>query len=668
MKSRNFHRILVANRGEIASRIIRSIQGLQMKSVAIYALNDRELPYVSEADESFSLGSGSLAQTYLNIELILKIARESGADAIHPGYGFLAENADFARACKESGISFIGPTAEQIDQMGNKARARDMASKIGIPILEGQSGELSALLKNQQELPYPLLIKPAAGGGGKGMRIINSPDEMEQEAGEASREAFNYFGSGELYVERFLEETRHVEVQVLADEHGNRVHLYERECSLQRRYQKIIEEAPSSHISEHTRKLLFSAALKLIAAINYTNAGTVEFLVDGNQDFYFMEMNTRIQVEHPVTELITGVDLVKEQIRIAQGLPLSFSQEEIRMDGHGLEVRLYAEDPEQKFLPSSGTLDTFDLPANKDLRIDNAYKTGNQVVSSYDPLLGKLIVRGNNREQARTRMISALKEIHIAGLHSNRDFLLALLKSRHFRENRIHTRLLDAESLTLISSLKKQKDGKDREILAAVAAFIALNSIHEVKKRDRLSPWHVLGHWRLLPSLTLSLGQDSYQVNYKQLRETGEMLFLIADREIQIRLVKQDKRNYHMLVNGQSLKLWAFTRQSEIYLDLDGVNIAFRRLDVLDRRYIRSDNFPKSTGKGELSAPLNGRIVDIPVKEGDRVAEGLPLVVVESMKMENKLLAENEVIVKQIKVIPGQLVQTNQILLTLAPL
>jgi acetyl/propionyl-CoA carboxylase alpha subunit len=456
----------------------------------------------------------------------------------------------------------------------------------------------------------------------------------------------------------------------MADQQGNIVHLFERECSLQRRYQKIIEEAPSGHISVQTRKRLTEAAIKLAREIGYTSAGTVEFLLDKNQNFYFMEMNTRIQVEHPATELITGLDLVKEQISVAQGKALSFTQDEVTMKGHAIEARLYAEDPVHDFLPSSGILGSMDLPSGKKLRIDNGFYAGNQVTASYDPLLAKVLARGKNREDARKNLIRALKETRITGLQTNREFLLALLKSGHFQDNKIHTRLLDSETRHLISSLEKQKAETDRKMLVAVAAFISLSTGKDKlpEASNRHSPWHQTGHWRMIPEITLKAGEDSYDVRYKRLKADAGMQFLIGDREFRVRLKQRNKRLLHVLVNGQGKKLWAFTDHSEIHLDLEGMQFTFRRPDILDRRYIRSDELQKSSGNGEISAPLNGKIVEIPVKEGDRVAEGTPLVIIESMKMENKLLAENEAIVKEIKVDSGQQVQKNQILLTLDPL
>ncbi len=667
MNKLEFHRILVANRGEIALRITKAIRELDKLAIVIHSEDDKELPFVTEADEAYSLGSGDLSQTYLNIENIITIAREAHADAIHPGYGFLAENAEFALACEDQGIHFIGPSAEVISLMGNKSNAREKAIELGIPVLEGVTGNLDNLVNNRLQLPYPLLIKPAAGGGGKGMRIVENADMFEEEARAASREALNYFGSGDLYVEQFLEGSRHIEIQVLADHHGNSVHLFERECSLQRRYQKIIEEAPSGFISEYTREKITSMALTLINGIGYTNAGTVEFLMDHKQDFYFLEMNTRIQVEHPVTEMVTGVDLVREQITIAQGFPLSFHQAQVAIEGHAIEARLYAENPGNDFLPSTGRLDGFDLPLSNGVRIDSGYRTGNLVEPWYDPMLAKVIVKGKNREDARKQMIKALKEVRITGLSSNRDFLVGLLRSDYFKENRIHTSLLDQSIDDILHTLRQQRESYELEPLLAAATFIALYNVEESIVATG-SPWHQIGHWRILPEIILKSDDKIHQIKYRLQKGNERMWLRINDRESQVSLERRNGHHYWIRVDKQIIKVWGITDRSEILLDLDGHLFKFRRMDILDRRYIQQEKKQKSREPGKITAPLNGRVVQINVKVGDNVKEGEALLVIESMKMENKIMSDHRAVVEQIVVSIGQQVQTNQILLTLASL
>jgi 3-methylcrotonyl-CoA carboxylase alpha subunit len=677
MKRTEFQRILVANRAEIASRVIRAIHGLEKVALVVYADPDRDLPCVTEADEAYSLGSGDLSETYLDMEKILRIARETRADAIHPGYGFLSENAEFAQACEESGIHFIGPSARVISLMGNKSRARETASELGIPVLEGERGELDALLEKASTLPFPLLVKPAAGGGGKGMRIVHSAVSFEQEAREAYREALSYFGTGELYVERFLKGARHIEVQVLADQQGNGVHLFERECSLQRRYQKIIEEAPSASLTEGTRSRITAAALALVRGIGYTSAGTVEFLLDENQDFYFMEMNTRIQVEHPVTELITGTDLVREQIAIAQGDPLSFNQDGVSMRGHALEARIYAEDPLKDFLPSAGTLLSFELPGGNGteegiwpagpgvVRADGGYRAGNRVQPWYDPMLAKIIVAGEDREDARRKMISALKETHISGLATNRDFLVGLLGSDAFRDNRIHTGFLDTGMKPLLASMEKLRSRYEPDVLLAAAAFISLYPEEETAG-GFVSPWQLIGHWRILPGISLQWDQDVYPMTCRSGNGPGHLRLRMPGREVEVRMERRNGNHYGLRVNGRLIHIWGHTDRSEVHLDMDGQRFSFRRTDIPDRRYISPEKKKNSRTNGEISAPLNGKVVRIHVKEGDRVAEGEAMIVIESMKMENKILSDHEAVVQRITVSAGQQVQTNQILLTLA--
>ncbi len=664
MKQTSFHKILVANRGEIALRLIRAIRELDKLAVVIHSDFDKELPFVTEADEAYSLGSGDLSQTYLNIAKILEIASIAQVDAIHPGYGFLAENAEFAQACQKANIQFIGPSPEVISLMGHKSRARTKAIELGIPVLEGVVEDLETLVSEIPNLTYPLLIKPAAGGGGKGMRIVHSPDLFEQEAREAIREAINYFGSGDLYVEKFLEDPRHIEVQVIADHHGNMVHLFERECSLQRRYQKIIEEAPSGFISAETRKRITAMALQLAKGIGYTNAGTVEFLMDSNQDFYFLEMNTRIQVEHPVTEFITGIDLVKEQITIAEGHPLSFKQEDLTINGHSIEARIYAENPNNDFLPSTGRIVTFEWPDHDEVRIDSGFRKGNLVEPYYDPLLAKVIVQGKNREDARIQLIRTLKELRITGLISNRDFLIGLLRSDGFKDNQIHTGYVQQHFEPLMAQIQLSRNNHDMETLLVAAAMISLQTRPESQHGE--SPWHHIGHWRLLPELILLSDHEQFRIAYELHKGRERMTLHLDTKTFQAALERREGNSYWIRINNQILKLWGVTDRSEILLDTDGHQFRLRRMDILDRRYISSGEKGKQKGSNEIVAPLNGRIVQINVKEGDQVTEGDPILVIESMKMENKILAVHQASVEQIEVSVGEQVQTNQLLITLA--
>lgn len=664
MKHANFHKILVANRGEIALRIIRAIRRLDKLAVVVHSDFDRTLPFVTEADEAYSLGTGTLSDTYLNTGKILEVARIARVEAIHPGYGFLSENAAFAEACRKEGIAFIGPDPEVIALMGHKSNAREKAKALGLPVLEGFTGELEELIAAKDQLPYPLLVKPAGGGGGKGMRTVTGPDRLEAEAREASREALSYFGSGELYVERFLEAPRHIEVQVIADLHGNAVHLYERECSLQRRYQKIIEEAPSGFISGETRERITREALRLVRGIGYTNAGTIEFLMDAGQQFYFLEMNTRIQVEHPVTEMITGIDLVREQIRIAEGHHLSFGQDDLGIRGHAIEARLYAEDPGRQFMPSTGRIDTFEIPELPEARTDSGFTRGNLVEPYYDPMLAKVIASGGDRELARKNLIATLKEVRITGLKTNRDFLIGLLRSTAFEENEVHTRWVDQQLDPLLESMKREREEMGMELLLSAATMIALQPAQE-QKSPRTGPWNTIGHWRHLPDITLMTDRDTHRIPYELLKGRTRMRLHFPGRDLTVSLERKQENHYWIRIGSQVLKIWGITDRSEVLLDLDGHLIRFRRMDILDRRFIDSAGKRNGEEKNDITAPLNGRIVQINVKEGDTVEEGEALVVIESMKMENKILASRAARIKNIGIAVGEQVLANQLMITL---
>jgi 3-methylcrotonyl-CoA carboxylase alpha subunit len=664
MKKNNFNRILVANRGEIALRIIRAIKALGKSAIVVHSFSDRELPFVREADEAFSLGSAGLAETYLDQSKILRIAREAGADAIHPGYGFLAENADFARRCEEEKMTFIGPTHQVISIMGDKSRARMKALEIGLPLLNGFTGEPGELIDNAPNFPYPVLIKPSAGGGGKGMRIVQQAEQFAEAAMEVSREAENYFGSGDFYVEQYLVNPRHIEVQVMADLHGNAVHLFERECSIQRRYQKIIEEAPSISLSPQTRKLVCESALKLVKGVGYTNAGTVEFLMDDSGAFYFLEMNTRIQVEHPVSEMITGVDLVKEQIFIAEGDPLSFSQENLQISGHAMEARIYAENPEQNFLPSTGTIGTFQHSDMPGIRIDSGYQAGNRMESFYDPIIAKVIAHGKDREDARCKLVDSLLNLHITGLITNRDYLVSLLQEPFFAQNQLHTSIVEQESESIMETYQQSRDKISPEILVAAGAFLSLQA-GPGKFTSPLSPWEAIGHWRLLPEIYLFYQDKRYRVKYKTDKKKKSMKLLFGEREYEVSLEAREGEQFRIRIGAYLLQLWATTKLSEIHLDVDGHMHTLRRLDLPDERYINQSHKESIPISGQVLAPLNGRIIKMNLQEGDEVEKGQALLVIESMKMENLILAPHRSLIKKSHVSAGDQVYNNQLLITL---
>lgn len=418
-------KVLIANRGEIAVRIIRACREMGIETVAVYSEADKDALHTQLADEAVCIGPAPSAQSYLNMEQIISATLVSGADAIHPGFGFLSENARFAALCEQCNITFIGPSSEVIERMGNKAQARNTMIAAGVPVIPGSKEsiwEASVGKEIAKEIGYPVMIKAALGGGGKGMRVAETPEEFEKSFQTAQKEAEAAFGDGTMYIEHFVQRPRHIEFQIFADRHGNVIHLGERDCSVQRNHQKLIEESPSVAISEELRKKMGEAAVQAAKAANYENAGTVEFLLEKNQNFYFMEMNTRIQVEHPVTEWVTGMDLIKEQIRVASGLPLSVSQEEIQFGGHAIECRINAENPEKNFRPSPGKITGMYLPGGEGVRIDTAIYSGYQVPAYYDSMLAKLIVYGKNREEAIAKMCSALGEVVIEGIDTNVDY------------------------------------------------------------------------------------------------------------------------------------------------------------------------------------------------------------------------------------------------------
>jgi acetyl-CoA carboxylase biotin carboxylase subunit len=470
-----FKKILVANRGEIAVRVIRACREMGITSVAVYSDVDRAALHVRKADEAYAIGPAAAAESYLNIGKILDVAKRAKADAIHPGYGFLSENSRFAHACAEAGIKFIGPTAAAMDMMGSKTRARQHMEKAGIPFVPGTSRGLESAEEAQrgaEKIGYPVMLKAAAGGGGKGMRLVHSPEELPSALEGARSEAQRAFGDAEVYIEKAIINPRHIEMQVLADEHGNTVYLGERECSIQRRHQKVLEEAPSPIVDAAMRRRMGEVAVRVAKAASYTNAGTIEFLVDEQKNFYFLEMNTRLQVEHPVTELTTGLDLVHLQIRIAAGEALPFRQEDVTIRGHAIECRIYAEDPDNNFFPSPGRISLLLAPSGPGIRRDSGMYEGWTVPIDYDPLLAKLIGYGSDREQATSRLIRALNEYFVGGIKTNISLFRRILNDADFRAGKLNTGYLDR--LLQQSPAPNRPEGDGKKIAAIAAGLFAI--------------------------------------------------------------------------------------------------------------------------------------------------------------------------------------------------
>jgi acetyl-CoA carboxylase, biotin carboxylase subunit len=475
-----FKKILIANRGEIAVRVIRACHEMGIAAVAVYSEVDRASLHVRKADESYPIGPAAARESYLNIHKILDVAERSGADAVHPGYGFLSENAKFARACADAGVKFIGPTAAAMDAMGSKTRARQAMERAGVPFVPGTSRGLESYEQAEEvaaRIGYPLMLKAAAGGGGKGMRLVQAPAELKSALEAARSEAERSFGDNEVYIEKAIVNPRHIEMQVLADEHGNTVYLGERECSLQRRHQKVVEEAPSPIVDPDMRRRMGEVAVRVAQAAGYTNAGTVEFLVDQHKNFYFLEMNTRLQVEHPVTELITGLDLVHLQIRIASGERLPFSQEEVKLRGHAIECRIYAEDPDNNYFPSPGKITLLLLPSGPGIRRDSGMYEGWTVPMDYDPLLAKLIGYGTDRDQAIGRLTRALNEYFVGGIKTNISLFRRILSDPEFRAAKIDTGFLDRLLKEKPHSGDVQPDVETTKVaVIAAGMFAALGS------------------------------------------------------------------------------------------------------------------------------------------------------------------------------------------------
>ena len=441
-------KVLIANRGEIAVRIIRACREMGIRTVAIYSEADKDALHVRLADQAICIGPAPSSKSYLNIKAILEAACLTGADSIHPGFGFLSENANFAKICEEMGIKFIGPNYKLIELLGNKSKAKETMKKAGVPVVPGSEG----LIKSKKEaveiaekIKYPVILKASAGGGGKGIRIARNKEELEKAYSLVKQEAKISFNDDSIYIEKFVENPRHVEIQVLADEHGNGIHLGERDCSVQRRNQKIIEETPASIVNDETRKKMGEVAVKAVKEIGYTNAGTIEFLVDKNKDFYFMEMNTRVQVEHPVTEMVTGIDIIKEQIKIASGEKLAIKQKDVKVNGHSMEARINAENPDKNFMPCPGTITGLHIPGGNGVRVDTAIYSGYTIPPTYDSMIAKVIVHGKTREESIAKLKSAVAELVVDGITTNADFILKILDNENFKKNNYDTSFIEKE-------------------------------------------------------------------------------------------------------------------------------------------------------------------------------------------------------------------------------
>ena len=660
------NKLLIANRGEIACRVIKTANAQGIKTVAVYSDADKNALHVQMADEAVYLGPSPSKKSYLRGELIIEKAKELGVDAIHPGYGFLSENAEFANLCAKNNIIFVGPPASAIEAMGSKSAAKHIMEKAGVPLVPGYHGDdqSEAVLKGAaDEMGYPVLLKAAAGGGGKGMRQVWSEKEFSQALNAAKRESMASFGDDHMLVEKYLTRPRHVEIQVFCDTHGNGVYLFERDCSVQRRHQKIIEEAPAPNMSQSVREKMGEAAILAAKAINYVGAGTVEFLLDEDDSFYFMEMNTRLQVEHPVTEMITREDLVHWQLTIAEGKPLPKEQNELTLTGHAFEARIYAEDPNNEFLPSTGTLRLLRTPKENDVvRVDTGVVEGDEVSVFYDPMIAKLVVWGENREIALKRLISALGDYYIDGVSTNIDFLKRVATHPAFVAAELTTTFVEKHHDSLFSATSEDAASDDTQVNIPVMALLSLLN-RKVSRSDKTpSVWSTVGAWRANANhteiLTLLCNQEEVHVGVKHQRHGTEDAWelSVGDNSYNVKGKLVDSA-LHATINGY--------KSTFTYSDNDGVFTLFNK-DThakfsLISASLGDDN--DDNGDANFSAPMNGTIVAHLVEKGVLVKKGEPILVMEAMKMEHSIIAPHDGAVEEFFFNPGELVDGGATLL-----
>ncbi|UAW96868.1 acetyl/propionyl/methylcrotonyl-CoA carboxylase subunit alpha [Halopseudomonas nanhaiensis] len=644
MSNQPIDTILIANRGEIACRVMRTARALGLKSVAVHSAIDRQARHVREADLAIDLGGAKPADSYLVIDRIIGAATLSGAQAIHPGYGFLSENADFARAVEQAGLIFIGPPASAIDAMGSKAGAKALMESAGVPLVPGYHGaeqDVDTFRAAAERIGYPVLLKATAGGGGKGMKVVAREAELADALQSAQREAQSAFGDSRMLVEKYVLAPRHVEIQVFADQHGHCLYLNERDCSIQRRHQKVVEEAPAPGLTPALRRAMGEAAVKAALAIGYVGAGTVEFLLDARGDFFFMEMNTRLQVEHPVTEAITGLDLVAWQIRVARGEPLPIRQDEVQLNGHAIEVRLYAEDPEQDFLPASGRLHLYREPASgPGRRVDSGVSQGDDISPFYDPMLGKLIAWGETREEARLRLLAMLGETALGGFETNLPFLKRILAHPAFTAGDLDTGFIERYQAELLPG---RAELPDAFWLLAADAWLQSAPRHG-QPRAGYSPWNLRSGWRLgLPA-------------------EAELHLCCQGADRKVRLCPEGQARLDgetacsLGSDGTEQRIKAIRQGDTLYLDWQGQLYPVTRFDPIAAAQA------SHTPQGGLAAPMNGSIVRVLIQPGQTVEAGTALVVLEAMKMEHSIRAPHAGMIKALFCVEGDMVSEGTIL------
>ncbi|SDY86936.1 acetyl-CoA/propionyl-CoA carboxylase, biotin carboxylase, biotin carboxyl carrier protein [Modestobacter sp. DSM 44400] len=656
-----FSTVLVANRGEIAVRVLRTLRAMGIRSVAVYSDADAGALHTRLADVAVPIGPAPAAQSYLSIERVLDAAVRTGAQAVHPGYGFLSENVEFARACEKAGIVFIGPPVAAIEAMGDKIRAKQTVSAVGVPVVPGRAEpgmDDAAVAAAAVEAGFPVLLKPSAGGGGKGMRIVRAESELAEQIAGARREARSSFGDDTLLVERYVGNSRHIEVQVLGDTHGTVVHLGERECSLQRRHQKVIEEAPSPLLDAAGRARMGGAAVEAARAVGYTGAGTVEFIVDADrpEDFFFLEMNTRLQVEHPVTECVTGLDLVELQLRVAAGESLPFGQDDVVLTGHAIEARVYAEDPARGFLPQAGTVLALTEPAGAGVRVDSSLAVGTVVGSDYDPMLAKVIAAGPDRETARARLVAALEHTAVLGLSTNTGFLRALLSDPDVVAGQLDTGLIERRGAALTAA-----EPPSAAVYAAAALALLVESEPTGALVDR---WNVPDGWRLgepawtVRRLSVAGGEP---VTVRVRGRSGDAVVRVGEDEPVPVRAERDGAALLVTMDGVRTRYTVASADGVLWLAADGRVTALREQERL------ATAAGAAVSDGAVTAPMPGTVTLVQASVGDQVEAGTPLLVVEAMKMEHVLTAPLAGTVTELGVTAGQSVRLDERVAVVTP-
>ncbi len=648
-----FNKILIANRGEIACRVIRTAKKMGIKTVAVYSDVDANAQHVKEADEAIALGGLTARDSYLLIDKVIAAAIATGAKAIHPGYGFLSENEAFAQACFDNDIEFIGPPVEAIRAMGLKSTSKAIMESADVPLTpgyHGQNQDANFLHQEADAIGYPVLIKASAGGGGKGMSLVENSVDFLSSLESCKREALSSFGNDDVLIEKYITRPRHIEVQVFGDKQGNYVHLFERDCSVQRRHQKVLEEAPAPNVPDHYLQQMRQAAINAARAVNYVGAGTVEFIAHQSGEFYFMEMNTRLQVEHPVTEMITGLDLVEWQLRVARGERLPLLQDEIQMNGHALEARIYAEDPYKDFLPAVGKITYLSYPENLEhVRVDSGIVQGDTISSYYDPMIAKLIVKGETRAEALQYMEEALAEFHVLGLRTNITFLHSLVKSPSFSNTQLDTGLIEREHDYLFGQAAK------KPVMADVAASmrVIVNQLLVQENNVIKAPWNQVDAWRNNGYVTHHIGlkhdEDEVHSCVKQLT-SNQFILDLAGQSYEIELLKKSESQLKIRCNQHQFEVVALQDGQQVAVFMDGQQWLYEYLNPF------AAQVEDVGSSGNLQAPMPGTVVKVLVKAGDVVKQGDALLILEAMKMEHTIDAPEDGVIQEVCFDTGDLV------------